>query len=136
MCAIKFSLEPEMAADEFIDILQRSTLAERRPVSDLTTIQGMLKHADLIVVARESNGLAVGVARSLTDFHFCTYLSDLAVDLAFQRRGIGKQLIDFSHKQAGVKTTLILLAAPAAMEYYAHIGMTPHPSCWIEQGKS
>ena len=74
----------------------------------------MLKHADLIVTARISSGLLIGVARSITDFHYCTYLSDLAVDVSFQRRGIGRRLIDFTHEEAGKKTTLILLAAQLA----------------------
>ena len=124
-------LESNLSSTEFIDVLKRSTLAERRPVDDVNVIAGMLNQADLIVTARTPTGLLVGVARSITDFHYCTYLSDLAVDVSFQRRGIGRQLIDFTHKEAGRKTTLILLAAPAAATYYPHIGMTSHDSCWI-----
>jgi predicted N-acetyltransferase YhbS len=90
----------------------------------------MLRHADLIATAR-SGGLLVGVARSLTDHSFCTYLSDLAVDAAFQHRGIGRELIRRTHEAAGLRTTLILLAAPAARGYYPKIGMEAHPSCWV-----
>ena len=39
----------------------------------------MLEHADIIVTARVT-GQLVGVSRAVTDFAFCTYLSDLAVD--------------------------------------------------------
>ncbi len=128
---ITFSLEPELSAIEFADILQRSTLAERRPVDDIARLEGMLRHADVIVTARNESKVLVGVARAITDFHYCTYLSDLAVDVAFQRQGIGRQLIQRIHDAAGVKTTLIFLSAPAARDYYPHIGMTPHESCWI-----
>ena len=125
-----YQLEPLLTPDEFIDILRRSTLAERRPVDDRETIVGMLAQADIILTARQE-GLLVGVSRAITDFHYCTYLSDLAVDEAFQRQGIGQELLRRTHAAAGLKTTLILLAAPQAASYYPHIGMTPHDSCWI-----
>jgi len=120
----------QLGPDEFIDLLQRSTLAERRPVDEPETIRGMLKHADIILTAR-AGSLLVGVSRAITDYNFCTYLSDLAVDRAFQRRGIGRELIWRTHEAAGRKTTLILLAAPKARTYYPHIGMQAHDSCWI-----
>ncbi|VTR99101.1 GNAT family N-acetyltransferase [Tuwongella immobilis] len=129
--SIRYQLEPDLSADEFIDVLHRSTLAERRPVHDRQRIETMLRQADLIATARNADGLLVGVARSLTDFSFCTYLSDLAVDAAFQRQGIGQRLIRETHEAAGVVTMLVLLAAPKAREYYPHIGMQFHDSCWI-----
>jgi predicted N-acetyltransferase YhbS len=128
--AVTYQLEPDLGPDEFIDLLVRSTLAERRPVNDPETIRGMLAHADMIVTAR-ADGVLVGVSRAITDFSFCTYLSDLAVDEAFQRQGIGRELVRRTHETAGFKTTLILLAAPKAQAYYPHIGMTKHESCWI-----
>jgi ribosomal protein S18 acetylase RimI-like enzyme len=127
---ITYHIEPNLAPAEFIDVLVRSTLAERRPVADAETIAGMLRHADVIVTAR-INGLLVGVSRAITDFSYCTYLSDLAVDQAYQRRGIGKELLRHTHEAAGLKTKLILLSAPAAQSYYPHIGLTKHDSCWI-----
>jgi GNAT superfamily N-acetyltransferase len=125
-----YQLEPDLAPEAFIDLLRRSTLAERRPVHDLETIRGMLRHAGVILTARVGE-LIVGVSRAITDFHYCTYLSDLAVDQAFQRRGIGRELIKRTHEAAGLQTTLILLSAPAARDYYPHIGLQQHDSCWI-----
>jgi predicted N-acetyltransferase YhbS len=127
---VLYELEPDLTVDEFIGVLRRSTLAERRPVDDLETTRGMLRHADVIVTARVAQQL-VGVSRAITDFSYCTYLSDLAVDVAYQRRGIGRALIRRTHEAAGLATTLILLAAPKAASYYPHIGMTRHDSCWI-----
>jgi GNAT superfamily N-acetyltransferase len=121
---------PDLSIEEFLDVLRRSTLAERRPVDELETIRGMLEKADVLVTAR-CDGLLVGISRAITDFHYCTYLSDLAVDAAYQRRGIGKELIRRTHEAAGRKTHLILLAAPKARGYYPHIGMAAHDSCWI-----
>ena len=127
---VEYQQEPGLAAEEFIDVLVRSTLAERRPVDDLATIRGMLAHADLIITARVE-GQLVGVSRALTDYSYCTYLSDLAVDQNFQRRGIGRELIRRTHEAAGWNTTLILLAAPKAQSYYPHVGMSRRESCWI-----
>jgi GNAT superfamily N-acetyltransferase len=121
---------PALGVDEFIDILKRSTLAERRPVGEPETIRGMLANASIIVTAR-TDGLLVGISRAITDHSFCTYLSDLAVDRAYQRRGIGKELIRRTHEAAGYHTLLILLAAPQARTYYPHVGMQAHDSCWI-----
>jgi predicted N-acetyltransferase YhbS len=127
---VRYSIESELAVDEFIDVLRRSTLAKRRPVDDLATITGMLANADIIVAARSDAGQLVGVSRAITDFNYCTYLSDLAVDLACQRQGIGRELIRRTHEVAGLKTRLILLSAPGARTYYPHIGMRTHDSCW------
>ncbi len=90
----------------------------------------MTSGADVIVTARHENEL-VGVSRAISDFAYCTYLSDLAVDRRFQRQGIGRRLLDETHLAAGLGTTLILLAAPAAVDYYPHIGMERHESCWV-----
>lgn len=127
---LTFQAETEITPDEFIDVLRRSTLAERRPVDEPETIKAMLQHADLIVTAR-SGDLLVGVSRAITDFAYCTYLSDLAVDVEFQKQGIGKELIRRTHEAAGLGTTLILLSAPKAASYYPHIGMKRHDSCWV-----
>ena len=127
---INYRLEPDLSPEEFCDVLRRSTLARRRPVDDSDAIRTMLKNADVIVTAR-LDGLLIGVSRAITDFAYCTYLSDLAVDEQHQRQGIGRELIRRTHEAAGLETTLILLSAPKARTYYPHIGMTQHDSCWV-----
>jgi len=97
-------------------------------------VRAMLEHADVTVTARV-DGKLVGVSRAISDFSYCTYLSDLAVDAAFQRQGIGRELIRRTHEAAGTRTTLILLAAPTAESYYPHVGMRQHHSCWIIPGR-
>jgi GNAT superfamily N-acetyltransferase len=131
MTDFTYQIEPQLEAAEFIDLLHNSTLAERRPVAEPKTIAGMLAHADIIVTARTADAKLIGVSRAITDFSYCTYLSDLAVDAAFQRHGIGRELIRRTHQAAGLHTSLILLAAPNARTYYPHIGMRQHESCWI-----
>ncbi|MEQ8211840.1 MAG: GNAT family N-acetyltransferase [Lacipirellulaceae bacterium] len=128
--SISYASEPELNVEEFVDILERSTLAQRRPTNNSQRIAGMLAGADVIVTARNQEGLLVGVSRAISDFHYCTYLSDLAVDVAYQRQGIGKQLIQETHQLAGRQTQLVLLSAPAARDYYPRLGMQRHDSCW------
>lgn len=127
---VVYQLEPNLSVDEMVDLLNRSTLGERRPLDEPITLEKMLRNADVIATA-QVGPLLVGLSRAITDFAFCTYLSDLAVDEAYQRRGIGRELIRRTHEAAGLCTTLILLAAPKARDYYPHIGLKAHDSCWF-----
>lgn len=126
---ITYQSEINLSALEFKELLINSTLGERRPVKDFSRVEAMVQNANLIITARDGNKL-VGVARSVTDVVYCTYLSDLAVDLKYQKRGIGKELIRLT-KQATPQATTILLAAPKAVDYYPHIGMTQHNACFL-----
>jgi predicted N-acetyltransferase YhbS len=127
--SIEFALEPQLSAAEFQAVLVASTLAARRPTQDLARLDKMLRQADIVVTARDSERL-VGISRAITDFAYCCYLSDLAVAGKYQSQGIGKRLIAETHHAAGYDTTLILLAAPAAEGYYPKIGMNHLASCW------
>lgn len=126
---IKYQIENNLSPKEFKDLLIKSTLGERRPVEDFERIKSMIENANLIITARDERKL-VGVARSITDFVYCTYLSDLAVDDEYQKQGIGKELIRLTKKETP-KATTILLAAPKAVNYYPHIGMTKHDACYL-----
>jgi predicted N-acetyltransferase YhbS len=127
---IQYDHSRAITETEFVDLLKRSTLAARRPVDDPKSIKAMLKHANLLCTAWDG-GKLVGVARSVTDFEYCCYLSDLAVDEAYQRKGIGRELIRLTQSRLGNRAKIILLAAPDAEGYYPRIGLEPHPSAWI-----
>lgn len=127
---IAYNTHRPITADQFVDLLNRSTLAERRPVDDPAAIAGMVANADITVTAWDGETL-VGVARSVTDFTYCCYLSDLAVDVAYQRQGIGVELMTLTQAQLGPRCKLILLAAPAASDYYLRVGFQRHPRCWV-----
>lgn len=94
----------------------------------------MLNNCNVLITAWDDNRL-VGVSRALSDFSFCCYLSDLAVDKAYQHQGIGKKLVEETHQAAGILTSLILLAAPAAVDYYPKIGMEQFKDCFIIKRK-
>ncbi len=127
---IRYETSRQISADEFVDLLKRSTLAERRPVDDRETIRAMLQHANLLCTAWDGEKL-VGVARSLTDFEYCCYLSDLAIDEVYQKQGIGRELVRLTQTKLGSSAKLILLAAPKAEGYYPKIGFEAHRSAWI-----
>lgn len=130
MNPIYYSHERKITPEQFVDVLNRTTLGERRPVNDRARIAAMLDNANLICTAWDGD-LLVGVARSVTDFVFCCYLSDLAVDSAYQRRGIGTELIRITQSRLHPDAKVILISAPQAQAYYPKIGMTPHPSAWF-----
>jgi predicted N-acetyltransferase YhbS len=125
---IEYKIENDLSLEEFRMILVNSTLGQRRPVDEPERLAGMLKHGNLIVTARD-NGRLIGVSRSLSDYAFCTYLSDLAVDEKYQKQGIGKELIRQT-KLAAASAKLILLSAPAATSYYPKIGMKRFDHCY------
>ncbi len=129
MNKIIISRESDLNPGEFRELLIKSTLGERRPVDDFERIKQMCRNADLIVTARK-DGKLIGIARSITDFVYCTYLSDLAVDIEYQNKRIGKKLIEETKKQSPL-AKLILLSAPAAIDYYPKIGMKKHKYCYV-----
>jgi predicted N-acetyltransferase YhbS len=134
--SVTYSNEPDLTVDAFIDVLRRSTLAERRPVADRARIARMLAHADITLCARDAHGLLIGVSRALTDYSYCCYLSDLAVDRDWQGGGIGRELIRRTHEIAGPQSMLLLLSAPGAMTYYPHVGMAKSENAFIIPRKS
>jgi predicted GNAT family acetyltransferase len=127
---IEYRINAPITADEFIELLRASTLGERRPIDDRACMEGMVANANLMVSAWAGDVL-VGIARSMTDFHYACYLSDLAVRRDYQKRGIGKRLQTLTQEALEPNCKLILLAAPAANAYYEHIGYEHHPRCWV-----
>jgi GNAT superfamily N-acetyltransferase len=125
---IEYRVGNDLDLDAFIELYRASTLGERRPVEDRARMAAMLSNANLVVTAWDG-ALLVGISRSLTDFAYATYLSDLAVRASHQRLGIGRELMRITQREGG-KARIILLAAPKAAEYYLHTGFTQHPSAW------
>ncbi|MFZ6798458.1 GNAT family N-acetyltransferase [Undibacterium sp. Di24W] len=124
---IQYHFDRELTPTQLADIFERADL--NRPTDDLPRMAQMLAHGNLLITAWDADKL-VGVARSLTDFCFCCYLSDLAVDKNYQHHGIGKQLITLTQEKIGPSTTLLLLAAPTAMGYYPKVGFEAIPNGW------
>jgi ribosomal protein S18 acetylase RimI-like enzyme len=126
---IRYIPQPKITVQDFIEILDKSTLGLRRPLADKEAMQLMFLHGNVYVGAYDGTKL-VGLARVMTDFVFTSYLSDLAIDENYQHQGIGKQLIK-EVKNFIPRAKVILLAAPAAEGYYPKIGMKNHGHCYI-----
>jgi len=114
---------------EVLGVYASSGLGDRRPVGDRERFAAMLANANLVMTCR-IGGTLVGIARSVSDFSYVTYLSDIAVAKEFQRSGIGRALIDATRREAPA-AKIVLLSAPAAAEYYPRIGFDRHPSAWV-----
>ncbi|MBE3663338.1 GNAT family N-acetyltransferase [Vibrio navarrensis] len=127
---IEYKVNHPISVEQFVTLLKKTSLGERRPLDNESTIQGMLDNSNLIVSAW-LNGQLVGVARSVTDFHYCCYLSDLAVDESVQSNGIGKYLILVTKEELSQSCKLVLLSAPKAQGYYPKIGFEAHNSAWV-----
>lgn len=101
----------------------------RRPTKDVARIGRMIKNANLTISARDDKKL-VGILRALTDFSFCCYVSDLAVDKKYQRQGIGKKMIQLATETVGKKVMLLLLSSQEADSFYSHIGLKKVENAW------
>lgn len=129
MPEIAYRLGNDLDLDKVIELYRASTLGQRRPVDDRARMETMLRNANLVVTAWEAD-LLVGISRCVSDFSYCTYLSDLAVRESHQKLGIGRELIQRT-RAAGGEANVILLAAPKAVDYYPRIGFTHHPHAWM-----
>jgi GNAT superfamily N-acetyltransferase len=116
---ITYKVNEEINAEELSSVFRASGI--KRPVDDLPRLGRMIDHADILISAWDGTKL-VGIARAITDYSYCCYLSDLAVDKNYQKNGIGKELIDLLKDELGEEVALLLLASQEAMEYYPRIG--------------
>ena len=126
---ITYRLGNELDLEQVIDLYRASTLGERRPAEDRERMAAMLRNANLVVTAWDGD-LLVGISRSLSDFAYVTYLSDLAVRVSHQHQGIGRELMRVTQREGGA-AYIVLLAAPKAVDYYPRVGFTRHDSAWM-----
>lgn len=129
MAEIVYERDKPIDLDRFIELYRASTLADRRPAEDRERMARMRDNANLTISAWEGE-LLVGIARSLSDFAYVTYVSDLAVRESHQRMGIGRELLRLTREATDCRASIVLLAAPAAADYYRRIGFSQHPRAW------
>lgn len=128
MNALTYSLDRRPTPAQAADLYTSAGL--NRPVEDLARIGQMLDHANLLITAWDGETL-VGIARSLTDFCYCCYLSDLAVRREYQRQGIGQRLLTMTKETVGDQSLVLLLSVPTAMSYYPAVGMAAVPNAFM-----
>jgi predicted N-acetyltransferase YhbS len=130
MANIEYRYGNDLDLDQVIELYNESTLGQRRPVDDRQIVSDMIRHGNLTVTAWDEE-LLVGISRTLTDFSYVGYLSDLAVRQSYQRMGIGVEMIQKTREKMGPRSMLVLLAAPQAADYYPKIGFVKHNSAWL-----
>jgi GNAT superfamily N-acetyltransferase len=130
---VTWIIKRESGADldlhDILEVYRSSGLGERRPIADTERMAAMVKNANLILTCR-IDGQLVAIARSISDFSYVTFLSDIAVSRAHQRSGIGRALIEATRKEAP-QAQIVLLSAPAATGFYPRIGFSRHDSAWV-----
>ena len=127
---IECKINEPITSEKFVGLLEKSSLAERRPIHNSECMEGVVKNSNLVVSAWYGDEL-IGIARSVTDFHYSCYLSDLAVDQKYQKSGVGKRLLALTQEQLNEECKLILVSAPDANSYYEHLGFENNPRCWV-----
>lgn len=125
---IDYRINTPLLAADVSELFKSSGI--NRPADDLARIQKMIDNADLTVTAWEGDKL-VGIARALTDYSYCCYLSDLAVSGEYQKSGIGKELVNRLREHLGDEVTLLLIAAPSAVDYYPRIGFERNDRAYV-----
>jgi len=130
---LTYTTKKLISVESYVDLISSTSLKDRRPLNDYERIEQMLKNASLTVTSWDGNEL-VGIARSVTDFAYCCYVSDLAVRGKYQKKGIGKKLLQITKDNIHNNAKIILLAAPQAEEYYPHIGFEKHNAAFVSSG--
>ena len=125
---IHYNSQAKLETNDVIRVFSASGIT--RPTHDSARIEKMLRHANLIVSAWHKNTL-VGLARCLTDYSYCCYVSDLAVDKAYQHQGIGETLLTHVRETVGIDVSVVLLSAPGAMDYYPKVGFTHADNAFV-----
>jgi Acetyltransferase (GNAT) domain len=120
-----YGLEPTLDAESFRRVLEESGLGTIRPTGDLVRLQAMLSASDLVITARldAADGALIGVARCLTDYAWCCYLSDLAVVKAVQGLHVGQGILAEVRRHLGPRVALILTSVPEVVAFYERAGM-------------
>jgi GNAT superfamily N-acetyltransferase len=125
---INYSFDKKPTTDQIIELYNNAGLP--RPTNNRERIQKMYDNSNLIVSAWH-NDLLVGVSRSITDWVWSCYLSDLAVREDYKKEGIGKKLINLTKEKVGDESMILLLSVPTAMEYYPKVGFIKQESSFI-----
>lgn len=129
--AVRYAQESRLAPEEYVAVLERTTMRDRRPLANLERIGRMLAGANVIVTAREEDGTLVGLARCISDGAWICYCAELAVRDTHQGRGIGRALLETTADLLGPGVALTLNAEPEAVDFYRHMGMQGMPAFFI-----
>lgn len=118
--------EERLSAHEYIDFLKRTNLGTQYPKERFPErIEKLVRNVSISLVARNDDNMVVGVLFGLTDYAYWLYVTDLGVDRAYERQGIGKQLMKTALDLAGGEKDIAvyLIANGNAVPFYENLGM-------------
>ena len=118
--------QERLTAPEYIGFLARTDLGSQYPRERFEErIPRLLENASLSLAVRNEDGLLVGVLLGLTDFAYWLYVTDLGVDRAYERQGIGRALMKTALELAGGEKDIAvyLIANENAVPFYEKLGM-------------
>ncbi len=118
--------EERVSAGEYIDFLKRTDLGSQYPKERFEErIARLVEKASISLVARNAEKRIVGVLFGLTDFAYWLYVTDLGVDRAYARQGIGSKMMKTAHAIAGGEKDIAvyLIANNRAVPFYEKLGM-------------
>lgn len=119
-------MQERISAEEYVDFLKRSDLGSQYPKERFDErIEKLVRNVSISIVARNVSGVAVGVLLGLTDFAYWLYVTDLGVDRAYAKQGIGRQLMKKAHEISGGEKDIAvyLIANEDAIPFYEKLGM-------------
>ena len=114
-----FKVSEPLLPEQLAEVFRLSGL--KRPYNDLERMGKMLDQADVLISCWDGDRV-VGVARAITDYCYCCYLSDLAVVKEYQKRNIGKDLVQLLQETLGDQVAIVLLSSEEALAFYPQIG--------------
>jgi ribosomal protein S18 acetylase RimI-like enzyme len=118
--------QERLSPEEYIDFLKRTDLGSQYPKERFEErVARLLKNATISLAARNESGLLAGVLLGLTDYAYWLYVTDLGVDRAYERQGIGSELMRTAHELAGGEKNIAvyLIANEEAIPFYEKLGM-------------
>lgn len=133
MTELTYKINVELDIEDVCRLYDDSGL--RRPTTNLLRMTEMYVNSPLVVSAWSGERL-VGVARTLTDFSWSSYLADLAVAKEFQGTGIGRELLEITRNEIGEGSMLLLISVPEAEDFYTKLGLEKETFAFISRRSS
>lgn len=118
--------EERVTPEEYIEFLKRTDLGSQYPKERFEErIHKLVKTVSISLVARNQDGMIVGILFGLTDFCYWLYITDLGVDRDYERQGLGRALMKKAHDIAGGEKDIAvyLIANDEAVPFYEKLGM-------------
>lgn len=114
-----------ISADDYIEFLTRTDLGSQYPKERFKErINKLVNNVQISLLAKNVDGIIVGTCFGLTDFAYWLLVTDLGIDRAYIKNGIGSEMIKISRTEAGGDKDIIVFinANEEAIPFYEKNG--------------